>query len=52
MEAVGDTGRNLRTINSIIGVVSGALSSSSVWMTGVKVASSYLMDRILKKKRG
>jgi uncharacterized protein YoxC len=52
MEAVGDTGRNLRTINSIVGAVSGALSGSSVWMTGVKVASGYLMDRILKKKRG
>lgn len=52
MDAVGDTGRNLRTINSIVGTVSGVLSGSSVWMTGVKVASSYLMDRILKKKRG
>lgn len=52
MSAIGDTGRNIRTINTVIGGVTALAGKSSVWMTGAKVASSYLMERLLKKKRG
>src|SRR5512143_3591998 len=31
MEALGDTGRNLRTINHFVGAVAGVLASSSAW---------------------
>lgn len=51
MEALGDTGRNLRTINSIAGSVAGVLARSSIWMTGAKVAGKFLLER-LSKKRG
>lgn len=50
MEAVGDTGRNIRTINSVVGSVAGVLSGSSVWITGLKVASKFIMDRVAKKR--
>src|SRR5690242_19338581 len=33
MEALGDTGRNLRIINSVVGTVAGTLSTSSLWIT-------------------
>jgi uncharacterized protein YoxC len=50
--AVGDAGRNIRTINTIVGSVTSLAGKSSVWMTGAKVATSYLMERLLKRKRG
>lgn len=49
MEAVGDTGRNLRTINTVVGSVAGLLGSSALWMTGAKVAGRYILDRFSKK---
>ncbi|MCM2356897.1 MAG: DUF948 domain-containing protein [Geobacteraceae bacterium] len=49
MEALGDTGRNLRIINSVVGAVAGALSTSSLWLTGAKVAGKFIMDRVTKK---
>ncbi|KAF0219480.1 MAG: hypothetical protein FD174_1940 [Geobacteraceae bacterium] len=51
MEALGDTGRNLRTINNIVGAVAGVLAQSSIWMTGAKVAGKFVLER-LSKKRG
>lgn len=50
MEAVGDTGRNLRTINSVIGAVAGAIASSSMWLSGARVAGRFILDRISKKR--
>ena len=50
MEAVGDTGRGLRTINSVIGTVAGVVSRSTLWLTGAKVAGSFIMDRITKRR--
>jgi uncharacterized protein YoxC len=50
MEALGDTGRNLRTINSVVGAVSGTLASSSLWLTGAKVAGKFIIDRFSKKR--
>ena len=51
MSAVGDTGRGLRTISSVVGGAAGALSKSSLWFTGAKVAGSFILER-LNKKRG
>lgn len=50
MAAVGETGRKIKTINTAIGSVSALLGTSSVWVSGVRVASSYLVDRLRKKK--
>lgn len=47
--AAGETGRGLRTISSAISGVSGVVSSSSLWLTGVKVASKFIMERINKR---
>ena len=50
MSAVGETGRGLRTIGSVVGGAAGALAKSSLWFTGAKVAGSFLLDRVTKKK--
>lgn len=49
MSAVGETGRGLRTISSIVGGAASALSKSSLWLTGAKVAGSFMFDRMTKK---
>lgn len=51
MAAVGDTGRNISRINSVIGSVADALSRVSLLPTGVKAAGQYVCDRILQKRR-
>lgn len=51
MSAVGETGRGLRTISTVVSGVAGTLTRSSLWLTGAKVAGSFVMDKI-KKKRG
>ena len=50
MSAVGETGRGLRTISSVVGGAAGAISKTSLWLTGAKVAGSYLLDRFTKKR--
>ncbi len=49
MEALGDTGRNLRTINTVVGAVAGVLSTSSLWITGVRAAGRLVLERLSKK---
>jgi uncharacterized protein YoxC len=51
MEALGDTGRGLRTINGVVGSVAGILSTSSIWVTGAKVAGKYAVEKFLRKRR-
>ena len=52
MEAMGDTGRNLRTINNVVGTVAGAVLGSSAWITGARVAGKYIIGRFSQKRRG
>jgi uncharacterized protein YoxC len=52
MEAMGDTGRNLRTINNVVGAVAGVMVGSSAWITGARVAGKLIVDRFLQKRRG
>lgn len=49
MEALGETGHNLRIINSVMGTIAGVMSSSSLWITGTKAAGKFILNRILKK---
>lgn len=51
MAAVGETGRGLKTISSVVGGAAGAVAKSSLWLTGAKVAGSYMLERITKKRR-
>ena len=51
MEAMGDTGRNLRTINNVIGAVAGVVAGSSAWITGARVAGKLILERFSKKRR-
>jgi uncharacterized protein YoxC len=51
MSAVGETGRGLQTISTVVGGAAGAFSKSSLWLTGAKVAGSYMLDRLIKKRR-
>lgn len=52
MEALGDTGRNLRTINHVVGSVAGVLASSSAWVVGARVAGKFILERLSKRKEG
>jgi uncharacterized protein YoxC len=51
MAAVGDTGRGLRTISTIVGGAASAIASSSLWLTGAKVAGKFVMEKFVKKRR-
>ncbi len=51
MGAVGETGRGLKTIGTIVGSVSGLLASSSLWLSGAKVAGKFLVEKFVKKGR-
>jgi len=48
-QAVGDTGRHMRTINNVLGAVSGVIVGSSLWVTGAKVAGKFVVDRFSRK---
>ncbi len=50
MSAVGETGRGLRTISTVVSGAAGALTTSSLWLTGAKVAGSFMMDKLIKKR--
>lgn len=50
MEAVGDTGRNIRTINAVVGSIAHAAATSSVWMTGARAAGKFITERLIKKR--
>lgn len=51
MEAVGETGRGLKTISGAVSGAAGAVARSSLWLTGAKVAGSYMFERFTKKRR-
>jgi uncharacterized protein YoxC len=52
MSALGETGTNLHTINRTVGVATGMFNTTSVWITGAKVAGKYILERYLKKRGG
>lgn len=52
MTALGETGNNLHTVNRAVGAVTGILSTSAVWASGVKVAGKYMLEHYLKKRGG
>jgi uncharacterized protein YoxC len=49
MEALGETGRNLRVINTVVGAVAAVLSTSALWMTGARAAGRLIINRFSKK---
>jgi len=51
MSAVGETGKGLHAIGAVVSSTAGVLSRSTLWLTGAKVAGSYLMERLTKKGR-
>ncbi len=51
MGAVGETGRGLKTISAVVGSVAGVLASSSLWLSGAKVAGKYVVEKFAKKRR-
>jgi uncharacterized protein YoxC len=48
-EAISETGRHVRSINSVLGAVTTVVSRSSLWLTGTRVAGRFLFDRFTKK---
>jgi len=51
MEALGDTGRNLRTINHVVGSVAGVLAGSSAWVVGARAAGKLIFERLSRKRK-
>ena len=52
MSALGETGDNLHTINRSISAVTSVLCTTSIWVTGIKVAGKYALEQYLKKRGG
>lgn len=52
MAALGETGSSLHSINRTVGSAAGMLNVTSAWVTGVKVAGKYIIERYLKKRGG
>jgi uncharacterized protein YoxC len=52
MYALGETGDNLHNINRSINSVTSVLCTTSVWVTGLKVAGNYLLEHYLIKRGG
>lgn len=52
MSALGETGNNLHTINRSVSVVTNALNTTTVWISGAKVAGKYFIESYLKKRGG
>jgi uncharacterized protein YoxC len=50
-EALGETGKNLRTINSVVGTVAGLLANTSVWAVGAKAAGKMILESLSKKRK-
>lgn len=50
LSELGHAGHNIRMINKVIGIASDIVTNAPVWMTGAKVASKYIADRIIKSK--
>ena len=48
-EAISETGRHVRSINSVLGAVTTVVAGSSMWMTGAKAAGRFIFDRYSKK---
>lgn len=48
-QALCETGRHVRSINSVLGAVTGAIAGSTLWVTGAKVAGRFVLDRFSKK---
>lgn len=50
LEAAGETSQGLRTIGSAVNGVSCMLTSSSLWLTGAKVAGKFILDRVKNRR--
>lgn len=50
MSTIGDVGRGLRTISTVVGGITDGLAKSSLWLTGAKVAGKFLMEKFAKKR--
>jgi uncharacterized protein YoxC len=50
-EALGETGKNLRTINSVVGTVASLLANTSAWAVGAKAAGKMILESLSKKRK-
>jgi uncharacterized protein YoxC len=49
--ALGETGKSLRTINSVVGTVAGLLANTSAWAVGAKAAGKMILESLSKKRK-
>ncbi len=52
MSALGETGCNLQAINRTVRTVANILTTTTVWISGAKVAGKYVIESYLKKRGG
>ena len=50
MSAFGETGEQISTINRSVNNVTSVVNQAGAIATGVKVAATYMMENILKRK--
>ncbi len=48
---LGETGRNVRVINAVLGSAAGVLTTTSVWAAGAKAAGRLILERLAKKRK-
>lgn len=51
MASLGNAGRSISRASSIISDVTGVVSKSTLWITGLKAASRFVINRVIKKGR-
>ncbi len=52
MSALGETGNSLHALNRTFGIATTVFNTTSVWLSGAKVAGKYILERYLKKRGG
>ncbi len=51
MSSLGEAGRNIHSVNTVLGNVAGFFNKSSFWMTTALTAGKFMFDRLKKKRR-
>lgn len=50
LSELGHAGHNIRMINKVLGVATDVASNYNVWLTGAKVAGTFIADRLVRTK--
>ncbi len=51
MQAIGETGTSISTINKSFRGVTEAVASTAAWLKGIKVAGSFFKEKVVEKSK-